>query len=172
MKNISKFFMVAIIMSIIISCNNDDDSTNIPPIAKGTSFSITNTFQRLPDFENEFIFRTTEDMPELTVVDGLDLTFFTYEIDVEENSITFSIPEDAVQNPGAPPFRIIEENTWDRYYFTFTPSQNITSATVVETGVSVSVITENVLVPDSQLLITIGEGFSFMPGTTFTVNLE
>lgn len=145
---------------------DDQDDTAAEAIGLGTEVSVTNTFQSTAfdvDVESIFIDAVTS-----TVISGQDLEIFEYDVDISENAITFSIPDDAQSDL----FRIIEAGTYDRYYFAFTPSQNIQSVSTSVTGLTASLIDGSTLVPDAQLVVEISEGFDFKAGISFTIGLN
>lgn len=167
---LSMFFGTA----ILTSCDDEEDTVEqavINPIELGAQVLVNNTIELAVYSVPETPFVAVGDSTPVYVVEGVDFTIFSYEVDVTETSVTFSIPDDAVSNPDAP-FRIIEDGTYDRYYFTFTPAQNITSATADVTGLSTYVIDGDEFAPEAQLLIEIGPGFNFDAGISFTVELN
>lgn len=173
MKNIFSFLLIIFIAIAFIACDDDD---SIMPISKGVSVTINNTLQSqafgIPEETAiEEIFSVPEGSLFATAVvgDGLefdDYLLTLYDIDIDESSITFTLvaPEDSETYSNN--FRTIEAGTFDRYYFNFDTSQNVSSFTSNNSSVSLRIDSS------TRLVVEITEGFDFNPGTTFTINLN
>ncbi|MFK7970055.1 MAG: hypothetical protein AB8F95_06790 [Bacteroidia bacterium] len=104
-----------------------------------------------------------------TVSDGIEFDDYLeglYDINVSENQITYNLVAPADHPIYSAFFRTIEANTFDRYYFKFADTHNITSATSDNASVSLTIVS------DSEILIEITEGFDFNPGSSFTISLN
>jgi hypothetical protein len=89
-----------------------------------------------------------------------------YDIDIDENSISFELVAAADDPTYSAFFRTLEANTTDRYYLTFEDAQNVESFTSDNTSVNLRIDSDRILV------VEIGEGFSFNPRSKFTISLN
>ena len=175
----NKLFLLSIAFSLVLltSCRKDDDrhaATN--PIAIGANVTVTNTFQATA--QTAGVETTIEDLfmlPEgalaasasvTNTVEFPDYLLGLYDIDIAEDHISFELAA-AVDDPTYGEFfRIIEAGTIDRYYLTFEEPQNVSGFSSSNPSVSLRFDSDKVLV------VEIGEGFDFNPGTTFTITLN
>lgn len=81
-------------------------------------------------------------------------------------SISFELAAAADDPTYSDFFRTIEAGTTDRYYLTFDEAQNVSEYTSDNSSVKLRIDSEKVLV------VEIGEGFNFNPGTAFTITLK
>ena len=89
-----------------------------------------------------------------------------YDIDLDPECITFTLVANADDPVYGPLFRVLEEGTVDRYYFSFSEGHNISSGTSSNGAVNIRVIS------NTDFVIEIGEGYNFFPGETFKIDLE
>ena len=89
-----------------------------------------------------------------------------YDVDIAEYSISFKVVAAADDPTYSPFFRVLEAGTFDRYYLTFDNTQNVNGFTSSNSSVNLRIDSDKVLV------IEIGEGFDFNPGTSFTLTLN
>lgn len=178
MKNLkfkSLFLALSIASVSFISCDDDDEKT-IPLIENGTSVAIRNTFQgdaqtKGEEVKIEDFFKQPAGSLEATatVAEAVEFPEYLldlYDIDIDTNSITYTLvaPVDSATYKDF--FRTIEEGSTDRYYLTFDKAHNVKSFTSDNASVNLRIDSDKVLV------VEIGEGFNFNPGTTFTINLK
>lgn len=94
-------------------------------------------------------------------------TFLTYyDIDIDENSIKFEVVAQSDDPTYMDLFRVLEADTYDRYYLTFDVAQNVNGATSSNASVNLSIDSDKVLV------VEIGKGYDFKPGQNFTSTLN
>ncbi len=104
-----------------------------------------------------------------TVGDGVEFPAYLlnlYDIDIAEGSIRFEVVAQAGDPTYGDLFRILEPNTFDRYYLTFASAQNVNSFTSSNSSVNLRIDSDNVLV------VEIGEGYDFKPGQNFSITLD
>ena len=89
-----------------------------------------------------------------------------YDIDLSEDQITYELVADPDHPVYSNFYRTIEANTFDRYYFEFAEAHNIDSATPDNSSVNVRILS------DTRIVVEIGEGFSFNPGSAFVIDLN
>ncbi len=180
MRNIkfkTLFLAVSIVATSFVSCgNNDDDNTSTPQIANGESVHIRNTFQGInitggeeQKIEDLFMAPAASLEATATISDGVEFPAYLlnlYDIDVEENSISYTLVAEANDPNYGTLFRTIEAGSFDRYYLTFDTAHNVKSFTTTDEAVNLRIDSDKVLV------VEIGEGFVFQPGVTFTINLQ
>jgi len=173
--NFSKIniFIGVILFSLITlnSCSDDDE-----PITSGSSVTVTNTFQATAftmdaelAIEDVFMAPAGSLAATATVGDGLEFDNYLlnlYDIDIDENSISFTCVAELDDPNYGSLFRVLEPNTFDRYYFTFTEDQNVSGFTSSNSSVDLRIDSEKVLV------VEIGEGYDFKPGQNFTITLN
>lgn len=174
-----KFKLSILIMTctlVLFSCKNDDDNTP-PPISNGVSVTVNNTFQSTAfgiteETPIETIFEVEAGSLFATAIVSNQLEFDNYllnlyDIDVQENSITFEMSAEAGDPTYGELFRTIEEGTTDRYYFNFDSPHNVSSFSSNNNSVTLRIDS------DTRLVVEIGEGFNFRPGQArFTISLE
>jgi hypothetical protein len=160
------------------SCNKDDETT---PIQLDSQITVSNTLQTAAapimggtggiETPIETIFGLPEGTYTIStaISNGIEFQGYLdglYDIDLSENQITYSLVAAPDHPIYANFYRTIEANTFDRYYFEFQEAHNITSATSSNSSVNLNILSDN------RIVIEIGEGFDFNPGTTFTINLN
>ena len=158
------------------SCKKDDDGNNSKPIALGSSVTVKNTFQSTAftggaEVAIEDLFQVPPNSLAATATVASSVEFPAYllglyNINLSENSISFTL----VAQEGDPTygelFRTLEAGTFDRYYFTFEDAQNITGFTSSNPSVNLRIDSNKIVV------VEIGEGFMFQPGASFTITLN
>lgn len=166
-------FVLIISFSFIFltSCSDDD-----PQITSGSSVTVTNTFQSTAftmdaelAIEDLFMQPAGALAATATVGDGLEFDNYLlnlYDIDISENSISFTCVAELDDPNYGTLFRILEPATFDRYYFTFTEAQNVSGSSSSNSSVSLRIDSDKVLV------VEIGEGYDFKPGQSFTITLN
>lgn len=170
------FLLVGLLFSAatFTSCGDDDDLT--VPITLGSSVTVTNTFESIA-----FTNGTEEAIEDLFQVPAGSLAAIAnvgaavefpayllnlYDIDIDENSISFTVVAEAGDPTYGDLFRTLEAGTMDRYYLTFDAAQNVNGFSANNTSVNLRIDSDKVMV------VEIGEGFDFNPGTTFTITIN
>ena len=154
------------------SCDKDDDQA----ITLGSSVTVTNTFQATA-FTNgaelaiEDLFQAPAGSLAATASVGTAVEFPAYllglyDIDIAENSIKFTVVAPSDDPNYGTLFRVLEADTYDRYYLTFDEAQNVESFT--SSNVAVTLRTDS----DKVLVVEIGEGYDFKTGQSFTITLN
>lgn len=161
----------------ITACDKDEDR----PTLLNSQVTISNTLQTAADPNmggtggTETPIETIFGLPAgaltitTTVNDGLEFNDYLdglYDIDLADNQISYDLVAPADHPVYSNFFRTIEANTFDRYYFKFSENHNIRKATSNNTSVSLTVIS------DTEILVQIGEGFNFNPGSSFSIRLN
>lgn len=158
-----------------MSCDDDDEGA-VPPVTLGSSVTVTNTFQSTA-FTNgtetaiEDLFQVAAGSLAATanVTAAVEFPAYLlnlYDIDIDENSISFTVVAQVGDPTYGDLFRTLEPNTFDRYYLTFDDAQNVSGGTSNNSSVNLRVDSDNILV------VEIGEGFDFNPGTSFSITLN
>lgn len=180
MNRYTNFILTLMIVSVsMFSC--DDDDVTSTPIQLDAEITITNTLQTAADPSMggtggvETPIETVFGLPEGTfslsanVNNGVEFSAYLdglYDIDLSEDQITYNL----VASPDHPVYsnfyRTIEANTFDRYYFEFAQAHNIASANSNNSSVNLNILS------DTRIVVEIGEGFDFNPGSTFTIDLN
>ncbi|MFK7937573.1 MAG: hypothetical protein AB8G22_28915 [Saprospiraceae bacterium] len=160
-----------------IACDKDEDN----PILLGTNVTVRNTLQVAADpsvggtggaeVPIEAILGIAEGALEITTTVGSGVEYQDYldglyDINVSETSVTFTLVAPANHPFYGAFFRTIEPNTFDRYYFSLADNHNINSSSSSDASAALTVLSDN------EFVVTIGEGFSFNPGSTFTISLD
>lgn len=174
--------VITLLFSIITmtSCSNDDDNNKsmdpVIPIEVGSNVIVTNTFQSTNFTEDvelpvETLFMVDEGSlaAAANVGNGVEFPSYLlnlYDIDIDGNSINFDVVAEANDPTYGALFRILEVDTYDRYYFTFDSSQNVSGFTASNSSVNLRIDSNNVLV------VEIGEGYDFNPDQSFTITLN
>ena len=171
--NFSKFnfLLLGLLCSLVTftSCNKDD-------IKPGSSVTVTNTFQS-PSFTNgieqaiEDLFQVPAGSLAATANVGAAVEFPAYllnlyDIDINENKISFTVVAQADDANYGNLFRVLEADTYDRYYFTFNVDQKVKDFSSSNSSVNLRIDSDKVLV------VEIGEGYDFKPGQNFTITLN
>ncbi len=155
----------------LTSCSDDDDQ-----ITFGSSVTITNTFQSTAftmgaELAIEDLFMQPAGALAATATVGSGLEFDNYllnlyDIDIDENSISFTCVA-AQDDPNyGTLFRVLEPATFDRYYFTFDEAKNVSGGSSSNASVNLRIDSDKILV------VEIGEGYDFKPGQNFTITLN
>ncbi len=163
-------------LTTFTSCGDDDVDTPVDPITLGSSVTVTNTFQST-SFTNgaeqaiEDLFQVPAGSLAAIANTGAAVEFSAYllnlyDIDINENSISFEVVAAADDPTYMDLFRILEPDTFDRYYFTFDNMQAVNGFTSSNSSVNFRIDSDKVLV------VEIGEGYDFKPGQNFTITLN
>ncbi len=172
----TNLLLLTILISVITitSCGDDDDMST--PINSGASLTVTNTFTGAA--QTNGVETTIEDFfgqpagslaASSTISDAVEFPAYLlglYDIDINETSISFELVAAADDATYMNFFRTIEAGTTDRYYMTFDKSHNVSGFTSDNSSVGLRVDSDKVLV------VEIGEGFNFNPGSSFTISLN
>lgn len=157
----------------ITACDDEDPTT---PITTGSTVTVTNTFQSTA-FTSD-VETTIEDLfmqsagalsATNTVSDGIEFPAYLlnlYDIDIDASSISFELVAQEDDPTYGDLFRILEPNTFDRYYFTFDQAQNIQGFTSSNASVNLRIDSDRILV------VEISSGYDFKPGQNFTITLN
>lgn len=172
----SNFLLLAFLFSLVTLTSCDDDDEITIPISLGSSVTVTNTFQSTAftggtETAIEDLFSVPAGSLAATANVGSAKEFSAYllglyDIEIDENSITFTVVAQAGDPTYGDLFRTLEANTVDRYYLTFDAAQNVSGFSSNNSSVNLRIDSNKVLV------VEIGEGFDFNPGTTFTITLN
>lgn len=157
-------------------------STACSKVKKDTAITVRNTIQIAADPSNggtggvetaiEGLFQQPENSLQATANFSKDDAEFPgyllglYDIDFGKKSIHFRLAAEAGDPTYGSFFRIIEAGTFDRYYFNFDAPHRIKSGESDNSSVAFRVISDN------EVVVEIGEGFNFNPGTEFTIDLK
>lgn len=157
----------------ITSCDKDENET---PITFGSNVTVTNTFQATAftmdaELAIEDLFQVpagslaaTANLSSAVEFSGYLLNL--YDIDIDENSIRFEVVAQSDDPTYGDLFRVLEANTFDRYYFTFDNAQKVNGFASSNSSVNLRIDTDNILV------VEIGEGYDFRTGQSFTITLN
>ena len=168
------FFFLALLLSFstLTSCGDDDDK----PVTLGSSVTVTNTFQSTAftmgaEMVIEELFQVPAGSLAATaeVSTGVEFSAYLlnlYDIDIDENSIRFEVVAQSDDPTYGTLFRILEADTYDRYYLTFENAQNVSGFTSSNPAVTLRIDSDKILV------VEIGEGYDFKPGQNFTITLN
>ena len=169
------FALSAILCSFLLFISCEEDSPTIP-ISAGSSVTVTNTFESIA-FTNG-VEQAIEDLFQVpagslastaNVGDAVEFSAYLlglYDIDISGNSISFEVVAQAGDSTYGSLFRTLEAGTTDRYYLTFDKSQNVSGSSSNNASVGLRIDSDNVLV------VEIGEGFDFNPGSSFEITLN
>jgi len=176
-KNILAFACLLLISFFFTSCDKEDEN----PSLLTSEVTVRNTLQTSPDPSMggtggvetpiETIFGLAEGalVVTTTIDSGVEYKGYLeglYDIDFSDEEISYNLVAPADHPVYFNFFRTIEANTFDRYYFTFDRNHNISSWSSSNSSVSLSIIS------DKEIMVQIGEGFNFNPGSSFTINLN
>ncbi|MEM7572694.1 MAG: hypothetical protein AAF433_07330 [Bacteroidota bacterium] len=179
MNKRTNFLLMLLAVILAFSACDDDDSTS--PILLGAEITVTNTLQTAADpsmggtggvetpIETVFGLAPGSFRLSTAVSNGIEFPGYLdglYDIDFFENRITYNLVAPADHPIYSNFFRTIEANTFDRYYFEFTEAHNIESGSADNSSVNFSILS------DTRILIEIGEGFDFNPGSSFSISLQ
>ena len=164
--------------ALFLSCVRE---TVVPPIQLDAQVTVNNTLQTAADPSMggtggvetpiETIFGLPAGTFELstTVKNGVEFAGYLdglYDIDLSENQIVYTLVAPPTHPTYSNFYRTIEASTFDRYYFVFAEPHNIESATSNNSSVNLNIRSA------TEIVVEIGEGFDFNPGTTFTIDLN
>ena len=171
-----KFLAVITIAFTIFSCDRNDDDNKRTPIQAGSSVTVTNTFQSTAFTEGaelaiEDLFQQPAGALAATanIGEGVEFSAYLlnlYNIDIDRNSISFEVVAQAGDPTYGDLFRVLESDTFDRYYFTFEDAQDVSTFTSSNAAVNLRIDSDNILV------VEIGEGYDFKPGQNFKISLK
>lgn len=179
----SNILFLGVLLSLLVftSCNKDDDDDTPQPVATqpvivGSSVTVNNTFQstaftsdaELP-IEELFMMPQGALFASANVGSGIEFPAYLlnlYDIDIAANTITFEVVAESDDPTYGDLFRVLEADTYDRYYFTFDAAQNVNGFTSNNSSVNLRIDSNQVLV------VEVGEGFDFQPGASFTITLN
>lgn len=165
----------ALLLSVLVlgSCSK---------IKKDTAITVRNTIQIAADPASggtggaetaiEGLFGQPANSLEATATlskDGIEFSDYLlglYDIDFGKKTIDFRLAAEAGDATYGGFFRTIEAGTFDRYYFTFDKDHKIKSGESSDASVAFRVIS------DTEVVVEIGEGYNFNPGTQFTIDLK
>lgn len=179
MQKLIPIALLVLMTSVFSSCSEDDTVTT--PLSLGNSVEIRNTLQIAADPSlggtggNEVPVEVVFDAPtgtyELnsTVSNAIEFDDYLeglYDIDLSQNSINFSLVAAADHPIYQSFFRTIEAGTFDRYYLSFSDDHNISSFESNNSSVKLNIISEK------EIVIVIGEGWNFNPGSSFAITLN
>lgn len=170
----NKFFLLVFAFTVLLfsSCTKEEK----PPINSGASVTVTNTFQGTA--QTGGVEKTIEDVFGLpanalastaTIADAVEFPNYLlglYDIDIDESMISFDLVAAANDTTYGSFFRTIEAGSKDRYYLTFDEAQNVSGFSSDNSSVNLRMDSDKVLV------VEIGEGFNFNPGTSFSITLN
>ena len=170
---INFLILATLLVTLFASCAETETT---PPIKNGSSLTITNTLQADATTNGvetpiETVFNAPQGSLAATAVvsDAVEFPAYLvglYDIDISENSIAFELVAPANDPTYSNFFRILEAGTTDRYYLTFTEDQNISGFSSDNSSVKLRMDSDKVVV------VEIGEGFNFNPGSKFTITLN
>ncbi|MFK8005807.1 MAG: hypothetical protein AB8H03_05530 [Saprospiraceae bacterium] len=171
------FLIVGLFVSLatFTSCGDDDDDVTTP-ITLGSSVTVTNTFQSTAftmgaEQAIEDLFQVPAGSLASTANTGAAVEFPAYllnlyDIDIDENSISFEVVAQSDDPTYGDLFRILEADTYDRYYLTFDTAQDVSGFTSSNSFVNLRIDSDKVLV------VEIGEGYDFKSGQSFSITLN
>ncbi len=178
------FFLLLSIFTFS-SCGDDDESTPAPlPLTEGVDITLRNTLQDPGEAEGTYasLFMQADDaFDEFGTLSNSSSEFATalaqpgtpfgdisglYNIDFTENSIDFTLLPAANDPFWQNVFGVFPAGKFDRYYFTFSESHNISGFTCSNSSVNLRIDSETVVV------VELSEDYDMNPGTAFTINLN
>jgi hypothetical protein len=173
-KIIFLFLGLVLSSAVFTSCDDDDDISM--PITLGSSVTVTNTFQSTAFTSGaetviEELFMAPAGSLAATANVGAAVEFPAYllnlyDIDIDDNSITFTVVAQDNDPTYGSLFRVLEAGTFDRYYLTFDNAQTVNGFSSNNSSVNLRINSGRVLV------VEIGEGFDFKPGASFAIALN
>lgn len=168
------FMILGLLFSLLTFSSCGDDTT--VPITLGSSVTVTNTFQSTSfTMGAEQAIEDLFQMPAGSLASTANVSaaiefpaylLNLYDIDIDENSIRFEVVAQSDDPTYMDLFRILEADTYDRYYLTFEEAQEVSGFTSSNSSVNLRIDSDKVLV------IEIGEGYDFKPGQNFTITLN
>ena len=184
MKYLKLIFSVSTLFAVMLFSSCGDDDGVQTPLSEGTSITVRNTFEETGQPETVYatFFGLSEDALDLTASISNNTTEFPnalavntsqatvaalYSINITTTTIEYTLLPEVGDDPfWDSNFRVLEAGTYDRYYFTFDEPHNIGGFTSSDNAINVRIDSDQVIV------VEIGEGFNFMPGASFTINLN
>lgn len=170
------FLLLGLFLTPFTFSSCSDDEEVILPITLGSSVTVSNTFESAAitngaELAIEELFQVPAGSLAAVANVGAAVEFPAYllnlyDIDLSANSITFTLVAQAGDPTYGNLFRTLETGTTDRYYLTFDADQNVAGFTSNNPSVTLRIDSNQILV------IEIGEGFDFNPGSTFTITLN
>lgn len=167
-----KFLFTAVLLSTLtlFSCAKKE------PITTGSNVTITNTFQATANtggvetpIEDLFGMSTGALAASSTISESVEFSKYLlglYDIDIDATEISFTLVAPSDDPTYSSFFRTLEVGTTDRYYLTFEEDQNVSGYSSDNASVKLRIDSDKVLV------VEIGEGFDFNPGSSFTISLN
>ena len=166
------FFVLLFSLVTFSSCGDDDNSS----ITLGSNVTVTNTFQSTAftmgaELAIEDLFQVPAGSlaASASVSTGVEFPAYLlnlYDIDIDENSISFEVVAQEDDPTYMDLFRVLEADTYDRYYLTFDTAQEVNGFTSSNSAVNLRIDSDKVLV------VEIGEDYDFKPGQSFSITLN
>ena len=132
----------------ITSCGDDDDDITVP-ITLGSSVTVTNTFQSTAftmdaELAIEDLFQAPAGSLAAIANVGAAVEFPAYllnlyDIDIDENTISFEVVAQEGDATYGDLFRVLEADTYDRYYLTFNNAQELNGFTSSNSSVNLRI---------------------------------
>ena len=176
MNGVFKSLALSSLLFIILFISCKDDREFTPQIELGSHVTITNTLQASlltngleTPLENLLGLKPDSLKVSSLISDDVEFTTYPlglYDIDMEENRISFNLVATADHPIFKSWFRVFESGTTDRYYLNFDSPQNVSFFSSNHSSVNLKIVSKNTYV------VEIGEGFQFMPGSSFTIHLQ
>lgn len=177
---LSAVFSVAVLSACSSSDDDDNGTENI--LLEGMDITLRNTLEE-GGTEGSFpsLFGQTDDaFDETGTLSYSESEFPTalaqpsvaggisglYNIDLNANSIDFTLLPAADDPFWVNIFEVFPEGKFDRYYLSFSEPHNITGFTSSNSSVSLRIDSDNVVV------VQIAEGYDMNPPMSFTITLE
>lgn len=176
-KNVLAYTCLLLTCLFVTSCDKDD----VAPSLLNAEVTVRNTLQTAADpsvggtrgveTPIETVFGLPQGALILTtsVSNGKEFHGYLdglYDIDLSDEEITYNLVAPAIHPVYSNFFRTIEANTFDRYYFSFDRNHNISSGASSNSSVLLNIIS------DTEIMVQIGEGFDFNPGSSFAITLN
>lgn len=173
-KNFLVLGCLLLVSLFLFSCNKDEENATLI----NSEVTVRNTLQIAADPSIggtggiETPIETVFGLPDGALVEttkvnaGIEYQGYLdglYDIDLSDEGISYNLVAPADHPVYSNFFRIIEANTFDRYYFSFDVNHNISSGSSSDSSVSLSIISDN------EIMVQVGEGFNFNPGSSFTI---
>ena len=168
MKNLSLLVLGLLFSTVMF--------TSCSKIKYDSSVTVTNTFQSTAftagdekPIEELFQVPAGSLAATATVSDGVEFKAYLlglYDIDIDKKEISFTVVAQEGDDTYGDLYRVLEAETFDRYYLTFDEDQKVDGFTSDNAAVKLRVDSDKVLV------VEIGEGFDFKPGASFTITLD
>ena len=171
------FLFLALLCSLFtFSACSDGDADVSTPITVGSNVTVTNTFQSTAftmdaelAIEDLFMQPAGSLAASASVGDGVEFSAYLlnlYDINIDENTIRFEVVAQSDDPTYGDLFRVLEPDTFDRYYLTFDNAQDVNGFTSSNASVNLRIDSDKILV------LEIGEGYDFKPGQNFTITLN